>query len=1041
MRSQYASAPTPPPPTVTIGTGSITTAKAGNYTAWLQLRNRAGVTTFSPSVSFAIAAGQNATLCIPAAVRQPACDIHEVLLLLSKTADPTQAAVVATYPGYELDGVTLRSLPYDFVLSRDEHLELGKMLVNRAQLPQNMDLIHGMRRYVESDGQVLAYDGYRNVWNRASPPSFSTYVSSSQGTGGCDRDIAVIDPSEVITPDYDASGDLSQPVKFWIVNDTDQTTPQAIPEGTRVRLAVDINGADYSAKFVGLMVLTVLGHANLATGALDTSDIPQVGVQSVYQGDRQTDLILSKPLPPGWAYMFQVQVAFQFFQLNNEVMQGATIRFYPRFSTVNASYDEGGELLGDYILAKEKLRRIVPNGAGLNAIALPGSGRVGSYTFREVGAQIVVGFAPNAPNQNCVITNNGVCFVTNIIPVGAHLRCLVGTVDGVGRATEWGQAIALSPSTVLQVTVSHPTSIRSDYPDAIAGLSDGRPNITRIVVYVKSETSGAISSFPVLYTLGEPSSEFLVGAIAGTNVGNNLPAVDDDFGLYAPSSESFTTTPADGTGVFESGEYRVAIAYSYENTITSISHSVTHGCIYEAGATLAQVFDSTKYWAPGVQSLSDLRSVPLSLVYPYQSRYVADQNNPYRYDPNTTADDDGVSIIKLDAVPVSAPGRFLLDDSAAWYSGSGTPSPTLGTVGDYYVDSDAESTTAGKIWKKQTPVAWNDSGSIRGVQGIPGLSDRGKWSDSATYIKGDIVSHNNSAWIVQKENVGIDPVLDTGINWLPLVRGVRSRGEYEAPTTYYLNDLVAFNNSSYLYINETPVSNTDIRNTGFWLPLALSTVYTPRGEYNDTTLYSKFDVVSFDGSTYLYINNAPSIGNTPPNATYWQTHSSRGPTGSVTSSIGGIILDNGVAPATASNQIALFSSDTARASVKFPGNGISSGIALLDIPQIYTKTQAIAETQLDNAINIETDASASNKFRVILNQNGVLVNPTNLMSATYLWHIYQNTVGGYVLSFGNAFKFPGGNPPTVSTAANAHDLLTCDSDGTNLYCSLLKDLR
>jgi len=39
--------------------------------------------------------------------------------------------------------------------------------------------------------------------------------------------------------------------------------------------------------------------------------------------------------------------------------------------------------------------------------------------------------------------------------------------------------------------------------------------------------------------------------------------------------------------------------------------------------------------------------------------------------------------------------------------------------------------------------------------------------------------------------------------------------------------------------------------------------------YNASTEYSLNNIVLFSGDTYLYVNNTPSTGNTPPNATYW----------------------------------------------------------------------------------------------------------------------------------------------------------------------------
>ena len=69
-------------------------------------------------------------------------------------------------------------------------------------------------------------------------------------------------------------------------------------------------------------------------------------------------------------------------------------------------------------------------------------------------------------------------------------------------------------------------------------------------------------------------------------------------------------------------------------------------------------------------------------------------------------------------------------------------------------------------------------------------------------------------------------------------------------------------------------------------------------------------------------------------------------------------------------------------------------------------------------------------------------NPTNLKAgATYIWRIVQDATGSRTLSFGTAFKFSGGTAPTLTTAANAVDVLTGYSDGTNIYCNTVLDVK
>jgi hypothetical protein len=101
------------------------------------------------------------------------------------------------------------------------------------------------------------------------------------------------------------------------------------------------------------------------------------------------------------------------------------------------------------------------------------------------------------------------------------------------------------------------------------------------------------------------------------------------------------------------------------------------------------------------------------------------------------------------------------------------------------------------------------------------------------------------------------------------------------------------------------------------------------------------------------------------------------------------------------------------------------------------------EKTLVDAANISVDATLGNVFKVTLNGNRELDNPTNLKAgATYIIRIIQDgTTGGRTLTYGTAYKFLGGETPTLTTAINSVDILTGVSDGTNLYCSMGNDFK
>lgn len=101
--------------------------------------------------------------------------------------------------------------------------------------------------------------------------------------------------------------------------------------------------------------------------------------------------------------------------------------------------------------------------------------------------------------------------------------------------------------------------------------------------------------------------------------------------------------------------------------------------------------------------------------------------------------------------------------------------------------------------------------------------------------------------------------------------------------------------------------------------------------------------------------------------------------------------------------------------------------------------RAVGST-LTDAATIAIDASLSNVFTVTLAGNRSMGSPTNLKAnCTYIFIIKQDATGTRTLSYASQFKFESGLAPTLSTGSNDVDILSCVSDGTNLYCQLLKD--
>lgn len=104
-----------------------------------------------------------------------------------------------------------------------------------------------------------------------------------------------------------------------------------------------------------------------------------------------------------------------------------------------------------------------------------------------------------------------------------------------------------------------------------------------------------------------------------------------------------------------------------------------------------------------------------------------------------------------------------------------------------------------------------------------------------------------------------------------------------------------------------------------------------------------------------------------------------------------------------------------------------------DRARSFTKQQLFGLKTLTDAASIAWDVSANQVATVTLAGNRTLANPTGgVAGATYLLIVKQDATGSRTLSYGTNFKFPGGTVPTLTTTANATDVLSFIYDGTRM---------
>lgn len=162
---------------------------------------------------------------------------------------------------------------------------------------------------------------------------------------------------------------------------------------------------------------------------------------------------------------------------------------------------------------------------------------------------------------------------------------------------------------------------------------------------------------------------------------------------------------------------------------------------------------------------------------------------------------------------------------------------------------------------------------------------------------------------------------------------------------------------------------------------------------------------------------------------------------------------NGVAPNTgADNDLVLYDVDgttivltvkqatnrigvgTTSPSVPFEVSGAAKATTLDTTSQnIWTKLQGSTPVALTAGANVSIDLSDSNVFTLSLSSSGQLDNPSNIPSSGSFIIIVTQSGGGNSLSFDTKYKFIGGSAPTISSGAGEIDILTCVTDGTDVY--------
>lgn len=676
---------------VTAG-GSTTIGKTLYYA--LQGFNRAnGRNILSIEASpQTIVAGQKITLTITASARLSG----EAWLgyILSASTSPTDTTFVQLAKIRAVDPVdetSILTFPLTLDLDQDEHFELSQTVANDAALPGVGVALHGMRRGLLSTGLIYEYDQYDLVtpidgqlvfngqggvgrWKVTN--TFGTYLSNTGNIGGCAQDMReVVSDATLKVLDYEATGSASPPITLWLSNDTNNV----VPEGTRVAVNVRIGELNRSNLFNGKLTLTFLGFVDVTTGIIRTVDsgavpMPSVGLEQNYNS-AVPNLILEDDIQPNEVYAFNVKAKFSDAQIGGYVPDGAFIRILPSFITAAGVYSEAGPLIGNAIFNINDCRRVVP-GNDLTLLALEGSGIINSYIFPNVAEQTVTSLDSNTAAQEILITGNGQVYynLNSPVPSDSDQLALISTESGETAIGTLSGTLTIGVTDGVIVTVNYPSdangtgTIRTDYPDAIAGLAKGTFNPTEVNVYLRDTTTTEIRRFGPFTVVPDVSQDLTISDwTSGTVVGSFPTSPSADFSLYEPGATTLALDAGNGTN-FTGNDFEASFTFNYTgNQVTKISHSTLDGNVPCLPFTLVEVISTLQCWQCPVNDYAELTATPSTDLVDLRGLHRKVLNTggsedieDFVYDPLSTLVPDGSTVHIPDDITHPTPGRWII---------------------------------------------------------------------------------------------------------------------------------------------------------------------------------------------------------------------------------------------------------------------------------------------------------------------------------------------------------------------------------------------
>jgi hypothetical protein len=946
---------------------------------------------------------------------------------------------------------------------------LARTVANSAALPATP--IQGLIRYITNLNYYYEYDEYSTAtvdnltvltattgrWLRVG--AISTYITDTTATDGCDQDVRT--PNLIVNaPSYTCDGSKGDGVTFWLRNEFSTI----ISSGTRISCTVRLFEEDKSQLFDSLLILELLGYVNLITGVLDAS----VSSGEVTYQPRSQWLTLPEDLDIGYAAVVRVSPKFTITDLDNNVPYLANLTTYVTFAPTSGIYTPG--VFGNLIYNEYDKWRIYSD-VGLSVIKSKGSGIVNNYELNDISAETITGLSSNTANQYIFLTSNGTSFASTTSSfVSAVKRCVVSTVNGIGTPVSYG-SFALNNTKKLSVTVNYPTSVRSNYPDAlIAGSSKGKFNATNVVIYIKN-SSNAVFVTEVNITPSASNDVYVLNYSDFTS--STLATPSSNYGLYTPLSVT-TSTPSNSS-TFPTDSYEVFVAFKYTGVVTVIDHSVSE--LYEITSNLSELFStSATVW------YSD-NGVPSSLIGEDGSYYLNyDNANIYKKVNDTWSLDGNISVISpsFTTIAVSGQSNVVADqtnDSLTLVAGTGITLTTNATTdaititgtsvtntfstitvagqSDIVADSASDTLTiAAGSGITLTTNSTTDTLTITGTAvsntfttiAVSGQSDvvADSASDTLTIaagsgitlttnsttdtltITGTAVSNTFTTIAVSGQS---DVVADSASDTITLVAGTGM-----TITTNTTTDTITFESSG---VNVDVTRTSTMSNSiGTGSKTFTYTASSNLGWLVSTRLRAAYDVsnymegvVTAVSSTSVTITSDNAVGSgtyTSWNITIAGDKGSTGSAGSLNAASGFILTPVGSPITTSTNEVGFYVDSTDNLfKTRDVNNGTVRTLASLNRVQAFTQTQYATPVINNSATGTVTlDGSASNVFILTLTGNLTLTMNNIQVGATYIIYLIQDATGSRTITLNAIFKRLTGDTTTVNTTANKVNMLT-----------------